>query len=92
MKKITVKTGFGYYVDPAGHKVSKAELPIGDHPLAGDLTYVEVANKEALEQIEVWTDPVETENRENEQKIRRKMRKMAIAALISEDALPAGYE
>lgn len=92
MQKIQVKTGFGYYVDSAGHKITKAELPVGEHPLADDFTYVEVANKEALDAIELYVDPAALEREKNEQKIATWTRRAAIDALIAEGQLPGDYK
>lgn len=92
MQKIQTKTGFGYYVDSAGHRILKAELPIGEHPLSDDFTYVEVANKKALDAIELYIDPAQIEREKNEQKISAKIRRIAIDALIAEGQLPGDHE
>ena len=92
MKKIGVKTGFGYFTDKNGHIISKAILPIGEHNCKIDFDYTEVATKEALDQIELYQDPAEIEWTANEQKIIARIRKTAIDALIAEGKLPAGYE
>ena len=91
MKKIIVATSFGYYRDQAGHVVAKAELPPGEHQLADDLDYIEVPNAEALAMVEVYQPP-KTEGQLNEEKIRAKMRQLAINALITEGQLPGDYK
>ncbi len=88
---IEVKTGFGYYIDTQGHKVAKAELPIGKHPMADGLTYVECANKEALDAIVLWVDPAVIEKAENEGKIAAKTRAIAIAKCIEDGELPPDF-
>ena len=90
--KILVQTGYGYYKDKNGHIVCKSELPLGTHELDYDLVYVEVEDKQALDLIEVWCDPIDAERRHNEQKIADKIRKDAIEKLKDEGELPEGYE
>lgn len=89
---MVVKTGFGYYVDSQGHKVSKYELPAGEHPLKDGFTYVECANKEALDAIELWVDPAVIEKAEIEGKIHAKARAIAIAELIKDGDLPPDFK
>lgn len=59
-----VKTGFGYFKDKDNHIVSKYELPIGEHPLKDDYSYVEVATKEELNNIEIYEDPIEIQKQQ----------------------------
>lgn len=92
MQKIEVKTGFGYYVDTQGHKIAKSELPAGKHPLADGFTYVECANKEALDAIELWVDPEIIEKAQAERKIAAKTRAIAIAELITDGDLPTDFK
>lgn len=92
MKIIKVNTGFGYYVDQAGHKIAKAELPIGEHPLRDGFIYVEVANKPALDAIDLWIDPADIELQNNEAKITARTRKISVDQLIAEGQLSVGYE
>lgn len=54
MKKIKVKTGFGYFKDKKGNIVGKAELPKGEHPLQDEFTYHEVKTKEELDAIQEY--------------------------------------
>ncbi|MBW8003350.1 MAG: hypothetical protein FVQ80_15275, partial [Planctomycetes bacterium] len=89
MSKILVQTGFGYYKNQAGDIVSKAELPAGNHDLANGFVYIEVQNKSELDAIEIWQDPAILQQHENEQKIRTKMRQLAIDALKAAGDLPA---
>lgn len=92
MQTIEVKTGFGYYVNTQGHKIAKAELPAGKHPLKNGFTYIECANKEALAAIELWVDPAITEKAENERKIAAKTRALAVAECIKYGDLPPDFE
>jgi hypothetical protein len=46
-----LNTGFGYYVDSKDRKVSKFELPKGEHPDPTGHTFVEVNSKEDLDKI-----------------------------------------
>lgn len=74
--EITVVTGYGYYVNGDGHVTDKAELSPGQHQLTDGFTYVEIADKEELNQIEVYVPPVEdTEGQ---------VRADALSALIDE--------
>lgn len=57
MKKITVNTGFGYFVNDQGEIVSKADLPKGQHDCQDDLEYIEVADRAVLDAVNVWQDP-----------------------------------
>ena len=47
---MNIITGYGYYVKD-GKKVSKFNLPIGDHPDPIGYTFVEVANQQELDGI-----------------------------------------
>ena len=87
-----VKTGFGYFVDTQGHKIAKAELPAGEHPLRDGFVYVECANKEALDAIELWVDPAVIEKAENEKKIASKTRAIAITECIKDGDLPPDFK
>ncbi len=91
MKTIIVKTGYGYYREQQGHIVSKAILPPGEHFLADDLDYIEVPNEEALELIDIYTDPAEITRQQNEQKIQSEIRQAAIDSLKSKGELPQNY-
>jgi len=90
--KILVQTGYGYYKNKDGHIVCKSELPLGAHELDYDLVYVEVDDKQALDLIEVWCDPVDVERRHNEQKIADIIRKDAIEKLKGLGELLEDYE
>lgn len=59
-----VKTGFGYYVKD-GLKVSKYELPVGNHPLEEGLNFIEVDGKDDLDKIVLDKLPM-TPEREKE--------------------------
>jgi hypothetical protein len=91
MQTIEVKTGFGYYRDAQGHIISKAELPEGTHPLKNGFTYVEVADKAALDAIVIYVDPAEIIRQENDGKITAKSRAIAIAQCIKDGDLPPDY-
>ncbi len=92
MKTITVTTGFGYFTDESGHITAKAELPAGDHPMDPRHTYTEVTDAEDLAAIEVWQDPDEIINRENEAKVTAEIRRVAVETLIGKGDLMAGFE
>lgn len=92
MKIITVKTGYGYFIDSDSHIIAKAELPPGPHPMKDGFTYTEVADAAALGLIQIYEDPAEIEQRQNEQKIQAKIRSTAIQVLIAAGDLPADYE
>lgn len=92
MQIIEVKTGFGYYRDDQGHTIDKAELLAGKHPLKDGFTYVEVADKAALDVIEIWVDPAGIEKAENEKKIAAKTRAIAISECIKDGDLPPDFK
>ena len=92
MQTIEVKTGFGYYRDAQGRPIAKAELPKGTHPLKNGFTYVEVADKAALDAIEIYVDPAITLKAQNERKIAAKARAIAIAECIKDGDLPPDYQ
>jgi len=91
VKNITVNTGFGYYTDSQGHVTGKAELPPGVHPMKDGFSYTEVADAAALELINIYVDPAEIEQRQNEQKIQARIRTTAIESLIATGDLPPDY-
>lgn len=80
MTKFTVKTGFGYFKDASGEIIAKAELPPGKHPQEKGYRYEEVASKEKLDLIEVYTPPPSAEV-VKEKKIQAEMRKLAEKSL-----------
>ena len=90
MKTIQVITGFGYYRNDSGI-IAKAILPKGSHQLADDYDYIEVADKAALDAIQVYVDPAEELHRQREQLIIGKIREIAIEELILEGKLPGDY-
>lgn len=92
MSKILVITGLGYYEDGAGHVVAKAQLPPGSHDLTDGLTYIEVNSQAELDAVQIYQDPADILQRENENKIRAKIRTAAIEALIAAGDLPPDYE
>lgn len=92
MKIITVKTGFGYFVDNNGRIVSLAELPKGNHPCLDEIDYIDVADAQALSQVDVYIDPAVVIQQEYNAKIEKKMRTMAIAQLKTNGELPANYK
>lgn len=68
-KNIEVKTGFGYLKDKSGQIVSKVRFSPGIYPLNNNgLDYVEVANKQALDAIEVYVEPTSQEDIDKEKK------------------------
>jgi len=92
MKKFTVNTGYGYFVDKQGHKTLKAELPVGEHDLKDDFTYVEVWDKAALDLIQLYIDPIQADIDKNESEINKRVRDNAIAELINEGKIPPNYK
>lgn len=80
MKKMKVKTGFGYIKDVHGNIISKYELPNGQHPIKAGFEYTECATKEKLEQIKIY-EPPRSEEEVKEEKIQNEIRSMAIERL-----------
>ncbi len=64
-----LNTGFGYVMQD-GKKVSKFELPIGEHEFAFGLKIVEVSDKEALDLIQL--DPVPPTQEQIAQDLKKK--------------------
>lgn len=87
MKNIFVKTGFGYFKDANGDIISKAELPIGVHPIRNNITYIEVTNKTELDKIVV---PVAEKDIVNT-KISKTQRNLAIRELKNISEIPQDY-
>jgi len=58
MTTMEVKTGYGYIKDNKGKIVARYDLPKGNHPLLDGYTYVEVATKKDLKNIEVYQEPI----------------------------------
>lgn len=94
MKKITVKTGFGYLTDISGHTVSKVELPAGEYDLniPDDCTYTEVRDQAELKMIKIYSDPADVQDGIYNDKIKKKIRQTAIDQLIADGELPADYK
>jgi len=76
-----VKTGYGYFKDLKEHIITKAELPLGRHPIKDGYTYVEVDDKNALASIKVYKRPLSAKE-VREQKIVREMGKITRATAI----------
>ena len=85
-----VVTGYGYFKDSAGNIVSKAELPVGKHPIKDGYTYTEVKDKKAIDKVDVYVEP-ETDSEKNSKKISKEIRQMAIDSLKAKGDLPANY-
>lgn len=83
-----VKTGYGYFKDKEGNIIAKAELPVGEHPLKAGYTYVEVANRKALDAVKIYTPP-ESGDVKVARLISEKLRDLAIAELKKEGKLDA---
>ena len=77
-----VKTGYGYLKDIEEHIVSKYDFPIGRHSLKEGYTFVEVANKEELNHVEIYVPP-KTADEVREEKIHAEIRQLAIDSLIA---------
>jgi len=92
VRTIKVITGFGYFRDDQDRIVAKAQLPPSDHPIRDGFNYVEVADQDELDAVEVYEDPAATLKHEQEQKITDKMRAIAIEALKEAGELPADYK
>ena len=92
MNNFIVTTDFGFFTDSQGHIVSKAELPKGTHPLRDGYTYSEVADKAALDQVQVWVDPEQVKTAQDETLIQSEIRRAAIQALKAAGKLPAEFQ
>lgn len=80
MKRIEVKTGFGYLTDINGNIIAKAELPKGFIDVKMDFNnYVEVANKAALDAIAIYVDPEQVKLAADKALIAAALEKIAIA-------------
>ncbi|HUW19368.1 MAG TPA: hypothetical protein VMW16_08705 [Sedimentisphaerales bacterium] len=91
MNNLEVTTGFGFFTDSQGHIIAKAELPKGTHALRDGYTYSEVADKAALDQVQVWIDPEQIKTAQDETLIQNEIRRAAIQALKSAGKLPAEF-
>lgn len=80
MGKINIKTGYGYFKDSEGNIIAKYELPKGEHPLRPGYTFVEIATKEELDNINIYMSP-KTAEEIREEKIQAEMRQLAIESL-----------
>lgn len=92
MKTINVQTGFGYYKDKNGKVIAKARLPKGEHPLADDFEYIEVADEMTLAAIQLPVDPAVEQQRQIDILINQKIRDIAITELKAVGQLPANYK
>jgi len=92
MKEIIVQSGFGYFRDKLGNITTKAELPAGAHQVPDDIEYIEVAGPADLAAIQVYEDPVRKAKFEVEDKIRKRLRKIAVDQLKTEGQIPPDYE
>jgi len=90
MKQITVTTGFGYFRDSEGKIICKAELPKGQHHCKDEYEYFEVIDKQELNAVQVFV-PEPTQQELDEQKIREKMRQLAVDSLKDEGKLPPDW-
>ena len=90
MKTADVKTGFGYFTDKDGHIISKAELPIGEHPYKDKFNYTEVATEQDLNNITIFK-PEPTEQKVNENRIKNMVQKLAITECKNQGLIPADY-
>ncbi len=88
MKKIEVKTGFGYLKDAQGHITDRARLPAGEHPIKDGYTYFEVNNQTEFDAIETYQDPAQVQAVEQQRKIDVKLREIAIIELTKEGNWP----
>ena len=90
MKKIEVKTGFGFFTDKNLHIISKSILPIGEHDMQDDFTYTEVADENALNDITVF-QPSITQEQIDEKTIANVTRKLAIVEAKKLGLIDAGF-
>ena len=71
-KNMEVVTGFGYLKDKGGDIICKVRLSPGTYPLNNNgLDYVEVANKQALDAIEVYVEPESQVDKDKKKKTRK---------------------
>lgn len=77
--EIEVTTGYGYLMKD-GKITDKCELRPGKHTLTDGYIYAEVADRAALEAVEVHKKPEDPE-RAKEGKIRAEMRRLAMESL-----------
>lgn len=71
-KNMTVETGYGYLKDKSGDVICKVRLSPGIYPLNNNgLDYVEVANKQALDAIEVYVEPESQVDKDKKKKARK---------------------
>ena len=82
-----VTTGYGYFKDTIGNIVCKYELPLGEHPLKPGYTFHEVANKAALDLINVYVPP-KTITEQQTEKIALEIHELAKASLIAKGEWP----
>lgn len=91
MQKFTTKTGFGYLENQNGHITDKCDLPPGEHLLKDGFLFIEVNNREELDQVIIYQDPAEIEKMENRDKVDSEIRRAAIETLIQSGELPPDY-
>lgn len=91
MLLFTSKTGFGYYQDSQGHNICLAELPPGQHLMHDGYFFIEVNNREQLDQVQIWDDPDEILRNSQTVLVTKKARRTAIDLLIVEGKLPPDY-
>lgn len=77
-----LKTGLGYIEDSDGHIIAKFDLPKGEHPTKDGYVYIEVATRQDLDSVEVYT-PSKTTEQIREGKIQTEIRQLAIDSLIA---------
>ena len=92
MQTLETETGLGYFKDQADHVIAKADLPPGRHLLKDGFIFVEVSNRDELDQVEIYRDPAEIQKQGDRTLIAAKMRLIAIAQLIAEGKLPPDFE
>ena len=89
-KMIEVKTGYGYIKNSQGNIISKCELPLGIHEIDVGEDYIEVDNPDKLKILNIYKHP-KSIKKIQEEKIQKRMRKLAIDQLKAEGNLPPDY-
>ena len=88
MKKIKVKTGYGYLKDNEGNTISKVELPQGEHNIKEGYEYIEVKDLSEMNKIKVYELPPSPEV-ERKRMIDEELQLMAIERLKKRGKIPS---
>jgi len=94
-KDFEVTTGYGYFIDKDKKITAKAELPKGKHKIKDGYKYIEVSNKEELDNINIFIKPKTQEEiyqEEINKKVKKLTRNQAIEELKQEGKLPNDFK